>query len=146
MKKVFMTGDTHGSLARIEDFVRGYGTTTDDLMFILGDAGYNYCVKRVVGKEKYHPDGNLRFHARLARLPITIAVVQGNHEAPAWVCEGFEEVDFLDNKAFQHPSAPNVFYLKNGEIYTLNGKTFLVMGGAYSIDKSMRTVPYGIKI
>lgn len=143
MKNIYLTGDTHGSIERVSNFTNRFDTTKeDDLFIILGDAGYNYYVKRLIGVDKYQPDGNLAIHKRLSRLPITIAVVQGNHEAPAWTCEGFDEVDFMNGKAYQHPSATNVFYLKNGEIYKMNGKTFLVMGGAYSIDKDRRSVPY----
>ena len=38
---VILTGDTHGSFDRIEDFCVEYDTTTEDTMIILGDAGIN---------------------------------------------------------------------------------------------------------
>lgn len=38
----YITGDTHRSFDRIEDFCYGYETTTEDVMIILGDAGINY--------------------------------------------------------------------------------------------------------
>ena len=33
----YITGDTHRSFDRIEDFCYEYGTTTEDVMIILGD-------------------------------------------------------------------------------------------------------------
>lgn len=38
----YITGDTHRSFDRIEDFCYGYETTIEDVMIILGDAGINY--------------------------------------------------------------------------------------------------------
>ena len=38
----YITGDTHRSFDRIEDFCYEYETTTEDVMIILGDAGINY--------------------------------------------------------------------------------------------------------
>ena len=39
---VFLTGDTHGEFGRIEEFCAECGTSTDDVMVILGDAGINF--------------------------------------------------------------------------------------------------------
>lgn len=33
---------------------------------------------------------------------------------------------------------PNLIFAKNGELYNFNGKSVLVIGGAYSIDKNYR--------
>ncbi len=65
-----LTGDTHGSFDRIEEFCGEYDTTTEDVMVILGDAGINYWL-----------DGRDReLKERLTRLPITLFCIYGNHE------------------------------------------------------------------
>ena len=33
---------------------------------------------------------------------------------------------------------PNILFAQDGEIYTINGKECLVIGGAYSVDKEYR--------
>lgn len=45
-------------------------------------------------------------------------------------------------KVFMEDDYPNLIFLKNGEIYTINNKKVLVIGGAYSIDKNIRLL-YG---
>ena len=142
MNHIYIRGDVHGNIDEISRFVSQAKTSLDDLLIILGDAGFNYYVHRQSGKSLYQNDGNEFIHRQLARLPLTIAVVQGNHEAPAWLCEGMREVEFCHGRACQSEEAPNVFYLRNGEIYTINNRTFLCMGGAYSVDKRFRSVPY----
>lgn len=39
---VYLTGDTHGDFHKIVDFVERIGVTKDDLIVILGDAGFNF--------------------------------------------------------------------------------------------------------
>lgn len=39
---VYLTGDTHGDFRRIAAFCTRFGTTVDDVMIILGDAGINF--------------------------------------------------------------------------------------------------------
>lgn len=140
-KHIYARGDTHGDLRPLNQFAYEADTTRDDLLIILGDAGYNYYVTKTDRTDKYINDGADRYWGKLSKLPLTIAIVQGNHECPAWLIEGYKQVEFGGSVAYQHPTAPNVFYLKNGEIYVLNGRTFLVMGGADSIDKTLREIP-----
>lgn len=142
MRHIYLRGDVHGNIREINQFAYEAKTTKDDLLIILGDAGFNYYVKREIGYPYYRRDDEDSSHRKLAKIPLTIAVVQGNHEAPAWWCDGMQETEFCGAKAYQSVTAPNVYYLKNGEIYTINNQTFLCMGGAYSVDKACRTVPY----
>lgn len=140
---IYITGDKHGDIRPIQQFAYEARTTREDILIILGDAGFNYFVELDQETGKYIDAGASKIHKRLSKIPLTIAVVQGNHEAPAWYCDGFLPISWHNGIAYQHPSYPNVVYLKNGEIYDLEGKEYLVMGGAYSVDKiwARRTVP-----
>lgn len=152
--RILVTGDKHGQIQELKRFCTRMETTPDDLLIILGDAGFNYGVSREWTKEdgkiisgKYSSlaiNGSDSLHQKLFRLPLTIAVIQGNHEAPAWECEGFDEAEKWGGPVLQSRIAPNVFYLKNGEVYTFGNKEYLVLGGAYSIDRiyARRSVPY----
>lgn len=62
---VILTGDTHGSFDRIEDFCVEYDTTTEDTMIILGDAGINYWLD----------ERDEQLKTRLSRLPIHHALL-----------------------------------------------------------------------
>ena len=67
---IYITGDTHGQFGRIEAFCERFGTSREDILIILGDAGINFggwnrdCVKK-------------RF---LESLPITLFCIHGNHD------------------------------------------------------------------
>ena len=66
----YITGDTHGEFSRIEQFCERIKPTRDDTMIILGDAGINYNGGwRDIHKKQ-----------RLAKLPITLFCIHGNHE------------------------------------------------------------------
>ncbi|MCD8006146.1 MAG: metallophosphoesterase [Oscillospiraceae bacterium] len=69
-------------------------------------------------------------------LPYTILFLDGNHENfPAIYSYPVE--DWQGGKV--HRIRKNVLHLMRGEIFEIEGKTFFAMGGAYSIDKYMRT-------
>ena len=50
----------------------------------------------------------------------------------------------FDGKVYIEKNYPNLIFAKDGEIYNIDGKSFLVIGGAYSIDKNYRLL-YGYK-
>ena len=47
-------------------------------------------------------------------------------------------------KVFIEDNYPNLIFAKDGEIYNIDGKKILVIGGAYSVDKDIRLL-YGYK-
>lgn len=133
MARIWLHGDIHGDNYCLEKFCEENETTRDDVVVILGDAGYNYYGKSAT-KE-------FLIKESAADLPISIFCVRGNHE------------DRPENRGMKpHPCAagplkglmyteekyPNIFYAVDGEVYQGCGKSFLVVGGAYSIDKYYR--------
>ena len=42
MRRLFMTGDTHGDFDFLAGWCRNNETTYEDILIILGDAGINY--------------------------------------------------------------------------------------------------------
>ena len=42
---------------------------------------------------------------------------------------------FCGGKVYFEPKYPNILFAIDGEIYTFNGKKYIVMGGAHSVDK-----------
>ena len=50
---IYITGDTHRDFGRIFDFCEENGTTKDDVLIILGDAGINYFLTHQKQGEEY---------------------------------------------------------------------------------------------
>ena len=63
----YITGDTHGDFTRIERFCERFKPTRDDVMIILGDAGFNF----FGGKR------DRLAKQRMAEMPITIFSIHG---------------------------------------------------------------------
>lgn len=129
---IYITGDTHGSFQRIEDFCWRMKTTKEDIMVILGDAGINFTggYREQLLKEY------------LELLPITIFAIHGNHERRPQTIPSYKEVAWHGGVVFRENQFPSLLFAKDGEVFDLDGKKAIVMGGAYSIDKAWR-LAYG---
>ena len=125
---IYLTGDTHGDVSRIEEFCEQYETDREDTLIILGDAGINY-------------DGGRRDRAIkqfLKDLPITLFCIHGNHERRPCTIEGYKEMTWRGGTVYCEDKYPNLLFAKDGEIFDLDGVTAIVIGGAYSVDKEIR--------
>lgn len=125
---VILTGDTHRDFARIFEFCEEYGTTWDDILVILGDAGINYCLD----------ESDEVLKRELSRLEVTLLCVHGNHEARPSEILSYGEVEWHSGLVYAEPEYPNLLFAKDGEIYDLEGRTAMAIGGAYSVDKYYR--------
>ena len=124
----YITGDTHGEFSRIGQFCLENDTTVEDVMIILGDAGINY-----------HLDGRDReLKEELSQLDITLFCIHGNHEARPWEAGDYDEKEWNGGIVYVEEQYPNLLFAKDGEIYDFNGKSVIVIGGAYSVDKYYR--------
>lgn len=136
---IYITGDLHGgassyhiTAARFRPAKRG------DIVFCCGDLGG-------VWWPDYHTNPRHRrnedfFLESTLRQRVTWLAVDGNHENFARLFGGeFPIVEIYGGKAYQ--IRPNVYYLKRGEIFTIEGITFLAFGGANSHDRFGCMVP-----
>ena len=78
----------------------------------------------------------------LEELAITIFSIHGNHEQKPYTIDGYEEKQWHGGIVYEEEEYPSLLFAKNGEIFDLDGKKTIVMGGAYSIDKAIR-IAYG---
>ncbi len=125
---VYITGDTHGKFDRVQYFCHEHNTTTDDVLIILGDAGINYC----------HNYKDKRLKEWLSQLPITLFCIRGNHEERPENINTYKTREFFGGKVYIESEYPNLIFAKDGEVYNINNKKCLVIGGAYSVDKHYR--------
>jgi hypothetical protein len=96
---------------------------------ILGDGGFLW-----PGNEK----GDAYNYTVLAVRPFPLLCVMGNHE-PVLGRRDLPEVDIgIGETVILVHENPFVAYLKRGNVYSIDGFTFLVLGGALSIDQEFR--------
>lgn len=125
---IYITGDTHGDFDRVESFCDEYETTEDDILIILGDSGINF----------YLNDRDIELKERLYQLPITLFCIHGNHEERPDLVGGYAEKSWREGQVYYEEEYPNILFAIDGEIYDLNGKKSIAIGGAYSVDKFYR--------
>ena len=129
MPRIFVKGDFHGQFSGLKDFCKKAETTTEDILVVLGDFGVNYGL----GVDDFY------LKRSLAKLPITLVAVHGNHEERPSRVRGYRKIDspFGLGKMWHDPQFPNQYFFDNGA-HTIYDKTILVLGGAYSVDKQYR--------
>ena len=125
---IYITGDTHGDIDYEKLLIlKEKNLSYDDFLIICGDAGI--C---------WSPQVLQHFLNLYNDIGCTIIFVDGNHEN----FEMLNNMPLVEYKgALMHQIDKHIFHVLRGEIMTLNGKTFLCIGGAVSIDKMYRT-PY----
>lgn len=127
---IYITGDIHRDFYRLQAIEKN----RENMLIILGDAGINYCLNEEDNKLKKH----------LNDMDIKLFCIQGNHEERPENIYTYKEVDMFGGKVFVEEEYPNLIFAKNGELYNIDGKKVLVIGGAYSVDKDYRLL-YGHK-
>ncbi len=137
IKRWVLTGDTHGRVAeRLHQvahdriFFADHVTPEETAMIILGDAGLNYYLNKTDYKNK----------ERSSECGIRVYCVRGNHEARPQNIPGMKLVNDPDvgGQVYMEEEFPLIRYFVDGGEYTIGGKSVLVIGGAYSVDKYYR--------
>lgn len=128
--RLFITGDKHAEFDFLKNFCEVNKTSREDVLIILGDAGILYF-------------GNKTFRERrlkdyISNFPITLFCVRGNHEERAEDRSEMTKKEIFGNDVYFDLDYPNILYAIDGFQYVINGETFLVIGGAYSVDKFYR--------
>lgn len=133
MSKIYITGDIHGEmdLFRLSSkrFIEGKELTKDDFVIIAGDFGLLW---------KNDPDAAERYHLKWLRdRPWTTLFIDGNHEN-FYRLGNLPEEEMFGGKV--GIVCQDIYHLKRGELYNIDGKSFFCFGGAYSCDRSHRTL------
>ncbi len=123
---VLMTGDIHGKPQRIVDAIHKFGLTKDDVVVILGDAGFNF-----YGNRK----GDVHTKGRMNKAGVPVLCIHGNHEMRPETVKGYREMEWHGGVVYVEDAFPNLLFAKDGEVYDFDGKKVIAIGGAYSVDK-----------
>lgn len=122
------TGDTHGEQGRFCNFwaIGEEEWTEKDTLIVCGDFGYIF---------KNDSVENI-FLNELEKKKYNICFCCGNHEN----FDALEQYPIEEwNGGKVHRIRKNIFHLMRGQIYTIENKKVFSFGGAYSIDRYMRT-------
>lgn len=127
--KLFVTGDLHGEIdGRIissKKWPEGKTLDRDDVLLVCGDFGFWWDESR---NDYYWRDW-------LESKPFTIAFCEGNHDnQPLLERNPTVEKWGADVKQLRD----NIFWLRRGRVYDINGVSVFAFGGATSSDKEKR--------
>ena len=121
---IYIPGDTHRDFIRLNDLEK----EIDSMLIILGDAGINYFLnEKDYALKKYLNAKNIKMFC-----------IQGNHEERPENIVRYKETLMFGGKVFIEDEFPNLIFAKNGQVYEIEGKSVLVIDGAYSVDKEYR--------
>lgn len=131
--RIFVTGDVHGEMQDLVYRAKCAKVTENDLIIILGDCGFEISSYFEEGGKISQRDVSRQIWTR-DNIPAMIFCVQGNHETPFNEMHG-NRISLLGGNAIE---SNGIYFALNGEEYIINDKKFLVLGGAYSVDKFYR--------
>ena len=125
---VFITGDIHGNPTRIIDFYESNALKDNDIIIILGDVGANY----------YLNNRDNLMKSELNDIGIDILCIHGNHEIRPLNLPSYHLSKWHGGKVWIENDYPHLLFAKDGEIYNIEDNRYIVIGGAYSVDKYYR--------
>ena len=131
--KFYITGDKHGAFGKVKKFCRDMGTRKNDVLIILGDTGFNY----------YGDERDDKLKQELSEQNITLFCLHGNKENRPENVGTYGIRNFCGGKVYYEPRYPNIYFAIDGETYTFEGKRYMAVGGAHSVDK-MRCLDKGL--
>ena len=126
----WITGDMHGDVIDLKWRIEKAKVPENSTILVAGDVGLNYWLNKTDSKKK----------KTLTEFPYTFLFVHGNHEARPHTVPGYVYTPGecgAGGGNFRQEKYPNLLFLEDG-VHNIGGKSVLVMGGAYSIDKIHR--------
>lgn len=123
---IYVTGDTHRKIDNRFSEKPLTKLTEKDYLIVLGDFGGVW----------YDDESDNLFLSYFEKQKYTTLFIDGNHENHKKLNDFPVEVW---NNGKIHKIKNNIFHLMRGQIFNIDGYKIFTFGGAYSIDKNMRT-------
>lgn len=124
-RKFYITGDKHRNFDCVERFCRNRNTRRKDILIVLGDAGLNY----------YGDRRDEKLKQKIANINITLFCIHGNKENRPQNVASYGVRSFCGGRVYYEPQYPNIFFAIDGEVYNFDGREYMSIGGAHSVDK-----------
>ena len=130
--RIYVRGDTHGSYDWLEKFCQDEQTDHSDILILLGDHALRF--------EGYNNRREVYRKEQVTKFPITIFGVFGNHDRPPRPDLQETHCPLTVQPMLHDEKYPNLWYFCENEfpVWEIYGKLFLVLQGAYSVDKEWR--------
>ena len=125
---IYITGDMHGDINQMRQIMNKINCKLNNTLIVLGDFGANY----------YFDKKDNVFKNAISEYNINIFVIRGNHDGNPAQIKNIEQKEKYNNIGYIEQEYPNIFYAINGNVYNIEENQFLVLGGAYSVDKFYR--------
>ena len=125
---VYITGDIHGDTTPVYALINKFQPTEEDIIVLLGDVGVNYT-------------GEMRdrlMKQELSRMKRAFFCIHGNHENRPQNIGTYQEKEWHGGRVLYEDDFPKLLFPVDGDIFDLEGKQCIVIGGAYSVDKFYR--------
>lgn len=130
--RIYVKGDTHGSYDWLEKFCQDEQTDYSDILILLGDHALRF--------EGYNNRREVHRKEQVSKFPITIFGIFGNHDRPPRPDLQETHCPLTIQPMLHDEKYPNLWYFCENEfpVWEIYGKLFLVLQGAYSVDKEWR--------
>lgn len=119
----FVTGDCHGSLTKILQFIWKFDLGSESNVIVCGDMGIFW------DKDQKDAKASIANYERYCN-GVNLYWIDGNHE-------NFDIINSWGTKNIYNNSE-HIHYCPRGTILNINGKKGLCLGGADSIDRAWR--------
>jgi len=126
---IYLTGDIHGDVRTALWVIRKHQITANDILVLLGDVGLNY-----YGANQ----GDRKRKKFLNAAGVPILCIHGNHEERPFNISSYYIRPWNGGSVYVEDDYPNLLFAKDGEIFDLEERKTIVIGGAYSVDKYYR--------
>jgi 3-oxoacid CoA-transferase subunit A len=127
---LYCTGDIHANVSWLLNRLDRVGVpnSPEQIIVLLGDVGVNY----------FRGDSDTRRKQALQQSGRTYFCIHGNHEIRPEMIPSYRTQLWNGGEVYVEDAFPHILFAKDGEVYDLEGRTALVLGGAYSVDKLYR--------
>ena len=129
---LYAIGDIHGNvdfmIQKLETIPRE--ALLPVYVILLGDAGLNFYLDKRDDRQKEA----LQSYLNQRKDTMKLLFVRGNHEArPQNICS-YDQKKMFGGRVLVEDKYPDLIFLKDGELYQIEGENFMVLGGGYSVD------------
>ena len=128
------TGDLHGNMSRIIEFIQKNQGKENCYLFVHGDAGINYDLGEGDRKKKQELQKAVDEFWQKNQKECNILLIRGNHECRPENIYSYEKQMRWGGQVYVESEYPNLIFLKDGELFKIEGSQYLVLGGGYSSD------------
>lgn len=126
--RYYITGDKHRRFKGLINYCKKNKLRPKDVIIILGDSGFNF----------YGDERDETLKKKMQNLGVILFSIHGNKENRPQNISTYGYRNFCGGKVLYEPQYPNLLFAIDGEVYNFNGKEFMCIGGAHSVDRCKR--------